>query len=230
MSIKEKESAIEDFKSQVRKISFDKAETPYFIEMAIYHFSQLSEYFPSLRQTEEYKKMQDILSSLKNPAKKFFLKSKLLQDLMQYSGRLAAIAYEELEKVKPKEPEKIKVEKKIVPVEIPPSSCYKVLEDVSKLSNSLWRDKTIIRNVEPIFKDLIEDLIEAGSPSIFIEELKEYFQFFSSQEGEITIPQLKKLDSSYLPKDSKLKKLLTNIEHYAKKRIEKEKMKKQSYF
>ncbi|MEM5794292.1 MAG: hypothetical protein QXS48_01395 [Candidatus Aenigmatarchaeota archaeon] len=220
MSIYEKESAIDRFETHIRLLSEDLD----FLPETISSFSELAEYFPDLKNREEYKRVEEILNSLANPLKRIGYKL-YIKNLNKYAGRLVASAKEKIEELRKYE-KPVEIKKEVIAVKIPPSPWYKVIEDVNKLSDSMWIDRTIIRNVIPMFEDLIADLQDLGAPKEFYEDLNQHLEYLLSvEDAELTIPQFKKLTPSYISKDRQLRKLLTQIKHYAERKIEKEKRK-----
>lgn len=221
MSIYEKEEVIRKFEFSVK----DLYEDSLFLPEAVSNFYQLGEFFPELKETQEYEKVKKALDSLQNPIKGKILHKFYVRELNKYAGILIGKAKERVEEIKRlqrKHRKPVKVEKEIIPIRIPPSPWYKVREDVNKLSDGLWKDRIIIRNIIPIFEELINELEKLGATR-FSENLRNYLEFFYSvEDGELTIPELEKLSPSYIPKDRQLKKLLTRIKSYSEREIKKE--------
>ncbi|MEM5882753.1 MAG: hypothetical protein QXQ77_00735 [Candidatus Aenigmatarchaeota archaeon] len=220
MSIYEKESTINRFEVSINQLYEDL----FFLPQAVSTFYQIGEFFPELKETVEYKKIENVLNSLQNPIKGRIARKIYVKELNKYAGILVAKAREKVEEVKKqKRKERVKIKREIIPIKIPRSPWYRIVEDVNKLSDSLWKDKTIIRNIIPIFEDLINDLQELGAPPKFHEDLGKYLElFYSVEDSELTIPQLKKISPSYVLKDKELGKLLTLVKHYAERRAKKE--------
>lgn len=219
MSIYQKESAILRFETNIKLLSEDLE----FLPEAISSFNELGEYFEDLKNKEEYKKIREILNSLGNPLKRIGYKF-YIKELNKYTGALVAAARKKVEESK-KHEKPVKIKREVIAVKIPPSPWYRVKENANKLFiQSEKTEKTIIRNLIPTVKDLISDLQKLGAPKEFYENLNYYLNFlFSVEDPELTINELEKLSPQYRIKNKQLRMLLTQIQHYSEKEIEREK-------
>ncbi|MEM7818713.1 MAG: hypothetical protein QW403_01015, partial [Candidatus Aenigmatarchaeota archaeon] len=214
MSIDEKEKAIRSFKFYLGLVNTDFGVDLDQINEVRLQLSQLVGYFPFLRNTEEYKEINYIFEDLKSPVTRFFSGKSKVEDLIKYGSDLLAKAYEELARLKAQKPPEIKRE--VVTMTIPPSPWYKVASIADELSDAMWEDDFKIRNILPIFERLISELEKSGDPENFCEELKDFYRQLSDGKlGSLTIPELRKLNPSYIPRDEELRTLITRIKKYA---------------
>ncbi|MEM7825392.1 MAG: hypothetical protein QW412_00855 [Candidatus Aenigmatarchaeota archaeon] len=219
MSIKEIEGTISNFESYISLLS----NNPEFLGYASESLSKLGVYLPQLKETKEYKDLEKLLNSFKTPLKGKFSLILHSKKLSTYGGKVAAEARKELEKIKePKKPLKVKpkIKREIVTLKIPPSPWYKVINTVNKLSDAMWEDEEKIRKVLTIFEELYDKLRSLGDPENFSEELKNFYEILKKERGELTIPELIKLKTSYIQKDEELKTLITRLKGYANRKIE----------
>lgn len=219
MSLYEKESAIHRFEINIKLLSEDLD----FLPEAISSLNELGEYFEDLKNREEYRKIEETLNSLGSPIKRIAHKL-YIKNLNKYAGRLVAAAREKVEEIRKYE-KPLEIKREVIAIKIPPSPWYKVIEDTNKLSDSMWKDKTIIRNIIPTFEDLIAELQDLGAPKEFYENLNQHLEILLSvEDGELTINELERLTPSYISKDRQLRKLLTRIKHYSERKIEEERL------
>ncbi|MGC8812358.1 MAG: hypothetical protein ACP5O8_02110 [Candidatus Aenigmatarchaeota archaeon] len=170
MSIETLENIIKKFEINVLTLTDEIGILPH----ALQSFSELVTYFPQLKQTEEYKKLDQIFKFLQNPITRFFTYKTKSTEIVGYAGKLVAEANKELEKIKkaqrPLEVKPAEVKREIVAVEIPPSPWYKVANDADELSDAMWEDEFKIRNILPIFEKLISELENLGEiQKIFVK-------------------------------------------------------------
>jgi hypothetical protein len=220
MSIEEKERAIKSFEFYLNCINTDFGVEMEDIRDVRLKLSQLVGYFPSLKETEEYREIEDTFDALKSKITRTFSGKSRVEDLIKYGGELIAKATEELARIKETQ-KPVEVKKEIVPVPIPASPWYKVASVADELSDAMWEDDYKIRNVLPVFEKLICELQNLGNPENFCEELRKFYVELNKGEiGGLTIPELKKLSPSYVPKDEELRTIITRIKKYARRKAE----------
>lgn len=220
MSIEEKEKAIRSFEFYLGLVNTDFGVDPEQIREVRLQLSRLVGYFPNLKSTQEYKEMNYIFEDLKSPITRFFSGSSKVEDLVKYGSELLEKAYEELARLK--STQKPEIKREVVAVPIPPSPWYKVASIADELSDAMWEDDFKIRNVLPIFERLILELKSLGNPENFCDELTKFYMELNSGElGGLTVPELRKLKPSYIPKDEQLRTLITRIKKYSRAMAEK---------
>jgi hypothetical protein len=220
MSIEEKEEAIGMFKSSLYLMNIDFGVKMEDIRKVRLRLCELVGYFPSLKETEEYREIENIFDALKSKIRRTLFGKSLVEDLIKYGGELIAKATEELARIKATQ-KPIEVKKEIVPVPIPASPWYKVASVADELSDAMWEDDYKIRNVLPVFEKLINELQNLGDSENFCKELRKFYEELNKGEiGGLTIPELKKLNPSYVPKDEELRTIITRIKKYARRKAE----------
>ncbi len=220
MSIEEKENAIKSFEFYLRHIYTDFGVDMEQIRDVRLKLSQLLGYFPSLKETKEYREMEYIFDALKSRITRAFSGKAYVEDLAKYGGGLIAKATEELARIKAVQ-KPVEIKREIVPIPIPPSPWYKVASIADELSDAMWEDDYKIRNVLTIFEKLFCELKNLGNPENFCEELRKFYaELNDGKIGSLTIPELRKLNPSYIPKDEELRTIITRIKKYARRKAE----------